>query len=394
MRDKVKKLFLAGTLVYLLIGLEILIMISPFAAYFYSVYGPFLVLVDSAASTRWLAEFFLPHFVFVDNLFLKILGALQLATFFSGMFLFLYAAIPLYYSKFRKQGVLTRGIYERVRHPQYLGLGIAGFGLLLYWPRFFILITFITMLFVYYLLAKNEELRMTNSQPETYDEYKKRVPMFLPGNIGGRLFNRVFGPIRPKGLALVLLYCVVLFASVGTGMLLRSYSAGAININPVNGLSTISVLPETDFSVPELMRSITANQEIAKRTASGDVTLAYVMPSDFFLMALVTDLERFYPPDFERPAGGTTIKRFFKIFSTYTKMQMGIYAEPHPLKRIIFVSVKDADGRLLNGRDVFRIGARRYPVFHVDLNAQSREIVSIQDLKHRHKWGTMAMPLF
>jgi hypothetical protein len=142
------------------------------------------------------------------------------------------------------------------------------------------------------------------------------------------------------------------------------------------------------------MRSVLANQEIAKRTASGDVTLAYIMPSDFFLMALVTDLERLYPPDFERPAGGNTIKRFFKIFMTYTEMQVGIYAEPHPLKRVIFVSVKDADGRLLNGRDVFRIGARRYPVFHVDLNAQSGEIVSIQDLKHRHKWGTMAMPVF
>ena len=381
-------------MVYLLIGLEILIMISPFAAYFYSVYGPFLRLIDSAPSTRWLAEFFLPHFVFVDNLFLKILGMLQLVAVLLGMFLFLYAAIPLYYCKFKKQGVLTRGIYERVRHPQYLGLGIAGFGLLLYWPRFFILITFITMLFVYYFLAKNEEVRMKNSQPETYEEYKARVPMFLPGNIGGRLFNRVFGPLGSKGPALVLLYCVVLFASVGTGMLLRRYSVGAINTNSVNGLCVISVVPETDFSAPELMRSVMASQEVVKRTASGDVTLAYVMPSDFFLMALVTDLERFYPPEFESPAGGNTIKQFFKIFVTYTKMQVGIYAEPHPLKRIIFVSVKDSDGRPLNGRDVFRIGARRYPVFHVDLNAQSREIVSMQDLKHRHKWGTMPMPVF
>ena len=394
MREKIQKIVLAAPVVYLLIGLEILIMISPFAAYFYSVYGPFLRLIDSAPATRWLAEFFLPHFVFVDSLFSKILGVLQLTAFFSGMFLFFYAAAPLYYCKFRKLGVATRGVYDRVRHPQYLGLGIAGFGLLLYWPRFFILITFITMLFIYYLLAKNEELRMMGSQPEAYGEYRSRVPMFFPGEPGGRLFKRVFDRIGSKGLALVLLYCLVLFVSVGAGLLLRRYTSGAVAIGSVSGLCTISVLPRPDFSDADLIQSVTANRAVAERVASGEVTLAYVMPSDFFLMALVTDLERYYPPDFDRPAEGSTLDRFFKIFLNYTKMQMGLYPEHHPLKRIIFVSVKDADGRLLRGRDVFRIGARRYPVFHVDLNAQSGEIASIQDLQPRHKWGTMPMPVF
>lgn len=67
-----KEFLLKGTfIIYLLIGLEIFIMISPFAVYFYSFYSPLL---------------------------------------------------------------------------DYLGLGISGFGLLLYWPRFLILILYVTML--------------------------------------------------------------------------------------------------------------------------------------------------------------------------------------------------------------------------------------------------------
>jgi hypothetical protein len=118
------------------------------------------------------------------------------------------------------------------------------------------------------------------------------------------------------------------------------------------------------------------------------------MPSDFFLMALVTDLERLYPPDFEKPAGGSTVTRFFKIFVNYTKMQIGIYPEPHPLKRIIFVSVRDAHGRPLKGQEVFRLGAKRYAAFHIDMDTNSGQILSIQDLKPRHKWGKVPMPVF
>jgi hypothetical protein len=48
---------------YLLIGLEIIIMISPFAAYFYAGYGPLLNALYAFPATAWLTGFFLPHAV-------------------------------------------------------------------------------------------------------------------------------------------------------------------------------------------------------------------------------------------------------------------------------------------------------------------------------------------
>lgn len=390
-----KRFFLRGSfLVYLLIGLEILIMISPFAAYFYAFYSPVLNLMHSSRFTRWMAEFFLPHFVFLDDFLMKAIGAVQITAFFSGMLLFFYAAAPLYYRKFTRKGVVTGGIYEKIRHPQYLGLGIAGFGLLLYWPRFFILIMYLAMLFVYYLLARNEEQRMISGWPDSYRAYMAEVPMFLPGEAGGRAFRFFFGRRSAKPSAIAALCGIMIILSIGAAMLLRRHSVNSIRLDEINDVSVISVLPDSDASEKNVVRALVSEGQVKTRIEKEMATLAYLMPSDYFLMALVTDLPRLYPPDFEKPAEGGTVNRFFRIFMSYTKFQLGIYPEPHSLKRIIFVSVRDETGRPLKGKEVFRIGARRYAVFHVDLDLENGRIISIQDLKPRHKWGEVPMPVF
>lgn len=380
--------------VYLLIGLEILIMISPFAAYFYSFYSPVLNLLNASRFTRWLTEFFLPHFVFFDDLIMKAIGAIQLAAFFGGMLLFLYAAVPLYYRKFTRRGVATRGIYERIRHPQYLGLGIAGFGLLLYWPRFFILLIYLTMLFVYYLLARNEEQRMISSYPDSYRTYMAEVPMFLPGEPGGKLFRSLFGSRGFRGKSRAALYGITVLLSLAAALLVRQYSVHALKLEQINGVSAISVLPGDDADVGKIVQSLLSVEEVRARIQKEKVTHAYLMPSDFFLMALVTDIERLYPPGFEKPALGNTIKRFFQIFLTYTKMQLGIYSEAHLLKRIIFVCVRDEQGCPVKGKEGFRLGVKRYAAFHVDMDTGSGKILSIQDVKPGHKWGRAPMPVF
>ncbi|MGH8469558.1 MAG: hypothetical protein ACREVY_11440 [Gammaproteobacteria bacterium] len=48
-------------MLYLVIVFEILFMVSPFALYFYSAYGPVLNFFDQWAWMAWLTQFFLPH---------------------------------------------------------------------------------------------------------------------------------------------------------------------------------------------------------------------------------------------------------------------------------------------------------------------------------------------
>jgi phospholipid methyltransferase len=112
-------------------------------------------------------------------------------------------------------------LYRVIRHPQYLGFGIGGLGLLFYWPRFFILTTYISMLFIYYLLARNEESRMRRKFGSGYAAYLARTPMFLPGNPGARLRRMIFWTPRRQGSVLLGLFILSVSAAVAVAFSLR-----------------------------------------------------------------------------------------------------------------------------------------------------------------------------
>ncbi len=161
----------AGFLAYLLITLEMLFMVTPFALYYYSVYSPVLAGSFSIPATAWLPAFFLPH------LSTEVLPSIGGLIFLLGLVGFVLSAFQLYYAKFRRRGVVRSGFYKRIRHPQYLFLAVAGLGLLMVWPRFILLIVYINMLWFYYLLARGEERRMEGYYGDAYW-------MFLPWRTG------------------------------------------------------------------------------------------------------------------------------------------------------------------------------------------------------------------
>ena len=53
----------ASGVFYALIAFEFFYMASPFAAYFYGVYGPGLDWLEGSETTSWLIRFFMPHLV-------------------------------------------------------------------------------------------------------------------------------------------------------------------------------------------------------------------------------------------------------------------------------------------------------------------------------------------
>ena len=60
-----------GILFFFIMALEVMIMISPFAFFFYSVFNPVFNFLGSHAPTRWVTLFFLPHIILPPTLFLK-----------------------------------------------------------------------------------------------------------------------------------------------------------------------------------------------------------------------------------------------------------------------------------------------------------------------------------
>lgn len=402
--SKGQKLLLLGTiLAYCLIGIEIIIMISPFALYFYSIYAPILNILGSSPLTSWTTEFFLPHMVFLQDPFILALSYLQVLL-VAGLVLFVTAAVPLYWGRFTGKGVVTFSFYAKIRHPQYLFLAISGFGLLLYWPRFIILIFFVTMLYIYYLLAMNEEWRMKNEAPGVYEQYMKNIPMFLPGEPGGKLFAALFGRIRPKWAGILVSYFVVLVLSIFVAMGIRNYTIHQLPAVRLENVTLVPVFERSREEIAVLYDELLADDRVNGFLAENrTVNLVYIMPGDFFLTALVTDQDRYFPghvierfPEVlewheHKFKGG--LGKFFRIFYNFIGTLGGVETD-YDIERFIFVSVVDDAGRPVDGDRLFDLGVKRIPLLLVDYDTFAEEVVAMIRTSGQHKWGTVPMPTF
>lgn len=401
---KGRKLLVFWTIMaYCLIGIEIIIMISPFALYFYSVYGPVLQILAASPFTSWSTEFFLPHLVFPADPLIRAISLLQVLM-VVGLLLFALAAIPLYYGRFTGKGVVARSFYGKIRHPQYLFLAISGFGLMLYWPRFIILIMYVTMLFVYYALARNEEWRMQQEQPEAYERYMAATPMFLPGEPGGRLYRLLFGRIQPNWLGIVAAYCLTLTLAVLLAFALRSHTVRTLPmVQAADSRLIVSVFPRPAQEILAVYQAALGSAQVREALQGKEANAVYLLPGDFFLNALLTEedrrfsdhmLERF-PEILEwhqhRFSGG--LGKFFRIFYNYVRT-WGSVETDYEVERLIFMRVDDASGRPVPPADIFNIGLKRRPVLLVDLEASSHAVRSVAITTDNHKWGLMPMPTF
>lgn len=389
----------ATSLAYFLIALEVLFMITPFALYFYGVYGPMLDWLSSHRATAWTVEFFLPHMVFVDDPLLNGLAYLQ-SLFVIGLVLFFVAAAPLYFGRLTGRGVVSFGPYARLRHPQYLFLAISGFGLLLYWPRFIVLIFFVTMLFVYFLLARNEEWRMRREQPEAYSAYMERTWMFLPGEPGKKLFAALFGWIRPRWLALAVCYLVVLAGSVAVAMGLRGYALDQLPRARADGLQLVSVYPRPEQEILRLYRIARQSSEVESYLQEQPVQFAYLMPGDFFLTGLILQegprfsehvLRRFpHLREPDRSHSGDLVKFFrigYKFFQT-----IGTTRRVYDYERLVFVETLGIDGRPVPVDQSLEMGVRRLPGLVVDIDAETGELLYVEQVSGNNAWGRLPMP--
>jgi hypothetical protein len=73
-----------GIVFFFIMAFEVLIMISPFAFFFYSVFNPVFAWLDKYAATSWLTGFFLPHMILPPTLPLKVIRVLGSAFFLIG----------------------------------------------------------------------------------------------------------------------------------------------------------------------------------------------------------------------------------------------------------------------------------------------------------------------
>jgi protein-S-isoprenylcysteine O-methyltransferase Ste14 len=97
-----------------------------------------------------------------------------------GGFWLLAKAWKVLYTAQRSGSLANTGAYARVRHPQYVGFVLIMTGFLFQWPTVVTLTMFPLLMFMYWRLARREERDALAEFGETYRNYMREVPAFLP----------------------------------------------------------------------------------------------------------------------------------------------------------------------------------------------------------------------
>ena len=394
-----KKTFLGSAVVlYFIIAFEVLIMISPFAGFFYSVFNPVLLQLASHPATRWLSAFYLPHMVLPGDgvlVFLRILGSIL---FTLGMVIFIACAIQIYTVKLFKRGAVLGGLYSWVRHPQYLGLGLAGLGLSILWPRFLTAVLWLVMALVYYFLAKDEERRMLTAFPESYRAYLNHTGMFFPAGV-----ERALTPSSRGGQGLLVLALAV--AVIGAPFLLRAYTVHHLTLwSGARNAAVLAILPEDGAMMEHRMGDVLALAEVRSRMQDGKHYLVYFLPREYIMQGMIADTGGNWKL-FEQHRSLSMITDW--VFNPFGHLRGGHHAmhgsmQMPPqgtaiagggvIRRLIFLSIEGTE--VTTPADLFSIEASRVPEFMVDVDIHNLRILEIQDLAHGSGWGSVPTPVF
>lgn len=97
-----------------------------------------------------------------------------------GGLVLLSSAWEVLYRAQRHHALAQKGIYERIRHPQYVGFIVIMLGFLLQWPTLPTLVMFPILVTTYVRLARREEQEARAQFGDAYDRYAAQTPAFFP----------------------------------------------------------------------------------------------------------------------------------------------------------------------------------------------------------------------
>jgi hypothetical protein len=160
-------------------------------------------------------------------------------------------------------------------------LAITGLGCSLYWSRFIVVIAFISMLSLYYFLARTEERICIAKFGDSYRDYLNRTGMFLPRSweapwkaVDWRLPEAGWVRVVTIGI----LYATIIILTVGALSSIRSHVIGSLQTDFDESRATVYLAP-TSAETQAIVRRLLNSEELA-----GDI--AYVAPASWFVPEL------------------------------------------------------------------------------------------------------------
>ena len=301
---KKRKLLNLAWVPYIIILFEILYMATPFAVFFYSVYQFPLKFLNENAVTAWLIQTILPHFIETNSNFIHSLlnaGWIMMAI---GSIVFIIGFVQIYYAKFTNKAAVTGGIYKLIRHPQYAAWILFGLGISLVWSRLIVWIMFVSMIFIYYLLARAEERECMEKYTEIYPPYFNKTGMFFPKLFKlGRINIRFPGNKFLYRATILLIYVCVVSITIFSAIKLRNYTISKMSTAHGKDYMAVSVsyiAPEiTQKTIDIMLGNSIVKEELAKIFKAGEAKIFYVMPQSWILpeLGMVTEFDDHNNPE-------------------------------------------------------------------------------------------------
>jgi len=387
---------------YGLVMIEVIVMISPFAFYWYSVYAPTLQGLHRWPATAWMEAFFLPHSVITISATLEFLRwTVGTYCFSIGVLAFILIGIQVYATRLIGKKVAQSWLYSRIRHPFYLSLAVAGFGLLTMWPRIIILVLYLGMLFLYYFLARFEEKQMEAKFPE-YAEYRKRTAMFVPGEPGGRLFRLFFGWIPNRSVALAVSSVVIVVLVMSSALALRRYTIGhsATELLPEDRVMAITVWPMPADKMQQVVSVALGDGRVrtALEKEPDAVFTAHILPRDYGMVNMFADVGTDHRM-FSRmsPHRFAYLLSFVFPFLDHQRKER-IMGSPQDNYKVVFSRVDKPGRPTLTVEQVTDVTAKMTPVVIADLvsdgQASQPGLKDVVVPPRRSFWGDITMPMF
>ena len=336
---------------YVLIAFEFFYMASPFAAYFYGVYGPGLDWLEGSETTSWLIRFFLPHVVEETTSWpVDVHEWVGRVLFLGGLAGFAIGAVQIYGAKLRGRGAVTGGLYRHIRHPQYLALIVASIGMMLLWPRYLVVVATVTVIFVYIALARAEE-RLCLARFPGYAGYAARTGMFLPPRLSLRTRRRPAGEGRTARVAVWgLAYSAVLGFALLAASGIRAHAIDSLYLHEAPEgvyLSVVRIADEDLAVVARIARAARRPRRPRFREARNS------SPTSCRTGMYVSEIPMVLPP------GARVSGTAFRPTGDQARY------------KIVFTEAVFGDAGGHSGRDIIRRAVNKTPLaeIHVDLGA-------------------------
>jgi protein-S-isoprenylcysteine O-methyltransferase Ste14 len=419
LKEKMTKLTaFASIILFVIVAFEIMIMISPFAFFFYSVFNPIFNWLGQFPATRWLTSFFLPHMILPPTLFLKTIRIAGSAFFIIGALLFIVCALQVYLGKLFKWGIADKGLYRYIRHPQYLALGIWGIGMAILWPRFIVLASLSVMFILYYFLAKDEEKRMLKLYGESYEKYMSNKGMFLPKSVE-RYFSFMNHVVPKTSLRYAVISMMIVIIVIGSGFILRTITLHSLPFESNKNITMVSLLPEDVGRNANAVQTILNGERDSKIILSADKDyLAYLMPADYIMQGMIANTGGefhlykqhntvamivewvLHPFEHLRASPSFHMAKIRNVDPTIARRHHCPLEINDPAmdcntcsyRRVIIDEVQNDSGNHLSGRALFSFGTIRTPRYAIDLNTQTGTIVNIVAVEKATAWANVPTP--